>query len=185
MNLKRMIRSLIRRAVVSLSMPDEGDFQLVQISYLDKTAKMEVIWPYGMGGRLPVDAIPFVFNVEGMEENKAGLGTAPTLRFKVNAEGEVWFGNPLSGSVVFFRENGDIEKTGLADDTETISGTKKIIAPDIEIGSSGATLRSLIDDRLIALFNVHVHPDPVSGNTGAPTVLLVPGAQETADLTAS
>jgi hypothetical protein len=41
----------------------------------------------------------------------------------------------------------------------------------VKIGGS-SLLRKLIDERLIALYNVHVHSDPVSGLSGPPTVLL-------------
>jgi hypothetical protein len=201
MDLLRKISSMISRAKVSNSLPDTGKHPITQISLLGKTANTEVIWPYGMNGRLPGDAQVLCFNVEGMEENKACIGNVPTLRIKVDAEGEVCFGNPLTGSVIYFRENGDTEEVGTNDKTstitgdssETITGTKNITtdiaanitAPIINIGSSGATLRKLIDERFEALFNVHVHLDPVTGTTGPPTVLLTPGAQTTTDTKAS
>lgn len=153
---------MIRRAIVTLSLPDSGNRQFVQISYLGKTAKMEVIWPYGMGGKLPAGAMPYVFNIEGMEENKAGIGTSATLPFSADADGEVWIGNPTAGTLAFFKEDGDVE-----------------------IGLNGATFRKLIDERFIALFNAHTHPDPVSGVSGTPTVPLTPGNQETTNLKAS
>lgn len=177
--LLRMIRSIVRRAIVSLSLEDTGDYPLVQISYLGKTAKAEVIWPYGMGGRLPVDAIFFNFNIEGMEENKAGIGTQPKLRVKVDAEGEVWFGNPLTQSISLYKANGDNE--------ETIKGDKKIIAENIEIGAEGSILRALIDERIIAIYNAHTHSGVTVGGgaTGIPVTPLIPGNQETTNFKAS
>jgi len=171
MSLLRKIKSMIRRAVVSLSLPDTGDYPIVQISYLGKTANAEAIWPYGMGGRLPVDAQVFCFNIEGMEENKAGIGTTPTLRFKVNEEGEVYFGNPLTGSVTYYRSNGDIEIIGKnnksvtldgnmdvtvsGNSTETVTGDKDIISPAVNLGDLSGKL--LMTDDIIALFNSHTH----------------------------
>lgn len=138
MNLLNKIKSLIRRVRVSLSLPDTGDYPKVQVTYLGKTGEMEVIWPYGMGGRLPVDAIPLCFNVEGMEENKAGIGTHPTIRFKVDAEGETWNGNPLSGSVTYYRENGDIEIIGKNNKTVTIDGDMNITTgSDVNVNAGG------------------------------------------------
>ena len=160
----RMIRSLIRRARVSLSSPDTGNYPKVQVEYLGKTAMIEVIWPYGMGGRLPVDSLPFVFNVEGMEENKAGIGTDPVRRKKVDAEGEVWMGNPLAGTLIYFKEDGTIEA-----------------------GLDGSTFRKLIDERFITLFNSHTHSGVTAGGgvTGAPVVPLAPGGQETTNFKAA
>ena len=136
--LLRKIRSLIRRAVVSLSLPDDGDHPIMQISYLGKTANAEVIWPYGMGGQLPENAQVFCFNIEGMEENKAGIGTTPTLRLKVDAEGETCFGNPLTGSVTYFRANGDIETIGKNDESIIISGnSNKTIGGNMILAVTG------------------------------------------------
>lgn len=41
----------------------------------------------------------------------------------------------------------------------------------VKIGSA-SSLRKLIDDRIIAIYNAHVHPDPVSGVSGVPSVLI-------------
>ena len=195
MSLLRKIRSLIRRAVVSLSLPDDGDYPIVQISYLGKTANAEAIWQYGTGGRLPENAQVFCFNIEGMEENKAGIGTTPTRRFRVNEEGEVYFGNPLTGSVTYYRSNGDIEIIGKNDQSVTLDGALNIIASngvnitasEINIGSSGATLRTLIDERFEALFNAHTHGGVTTGGgtSGVPSVPLIPGAQNTINTKAS
>jgi hypothetical protein len=163
------ITSMIRRTRVSLSTPDTGTYPITQVSYLGKTGEIEVIWPYGMGGRLPVDAQALTFNVEGMEENKAGIGTAPTLRFKGGKPGEVWFGNPLSGSVLHFLENGNAN----------------LEAPVINLGPSGATLRAIIDERIVALHNTHVHQESGGGSTAAPTVPIVLNTVSTTNTKAS
>ena len=163
------IRSLIRRARVSLSLPDTGTYPITQVEFLGKTSNMVVIWPYGMGGQLPEDAEAICFNIEGMEENKAGIGTAPTLRVKVDAEGEVWFGNPVSGSVLYFRENGDAN----------------LEAPVINLGPSGATLRAIIDERIVALHNSHFHQESGGGSTLVPTVPIVLSTVSTINTKAS
>lgn len=109
--LLRKIKSMIRRAVVSLSLPDTGGNPIVQVGYLGKTANAEAIWPYGLGGRLPEDAQVFLFNIEGMEENKAGIGTAPNQRKKVDNSGEIWVGNPLTQAIILFKSDKSIEMT--------------------------------------------------------------------------
>jgi hypothetical protein len=178
------------------------------VSYLGKTAEIEALFPYGMNARLPADAQVLSFNVEGMEENKAGIGNVPKLRLKVDAEGEVSFGNPLTGSVTYYRENGDIEVIGknnqsvtitkdfnLAVKNATITASVQasmiaatqanVLSAIVNLGVSGGTFRKLVDERIIALYNAHTHADPVSGNTGAPNIQLTPGAQETTNTKAS
>ena len=123
---------------------------------------MVVIWQSGTGGQLPKDAEAICFNIEGMEENKAGIGTAPTTRIKVDEAGEVWFGSPVTKSIVLFKSDGTLEA-----------------------GTVGDTFRKLIDERFEAFFNAHTHPDPVSGNSGIPNQQLVPGAQTTTVFKAS
>lgn len=197
MSLLRKIKSMIRRAVVSLSLPDTGDYPIVQIGYLGKTANAEAIWPYGMGGRLPKNAQVFCFNIEGMEENKAGIGTAPTVRFKVDDEGETYFGNPITGSVTYYRSNGDIETIGKNNQSITISSDMNItVAGDVTINATGkadflgsavnlADLvgKLLMTDDIISIYNGHVHL--VSGSVAQPTVQTFSAANATTKTKAS
>ncbi len=46
---------------------------------------------------------------------------------------------------------------------------------DLKLGGSGATEALVLGTALLALFNGHVHPDPVSGLTGPPTTPMVAG----------
>jgi hypothetical protein len=55
------------------------------------------------------------------------------------------------------------------------SASASITAPAITLGASGQTLRKLVDDRLVAAFNAHTHPDPITGNTGAPNTTIGAG----------
>lgn len=60
------------------------------------------------------------------------------------------------------------------------SGALVLEGDDIRLGSSAAleaAIGPLVDARfaeLAAAYNIHVHPDPVSGTSGPPTVLLDP-----------
>lgn len=54
----------------------------------------------------------------------------------------------------------------------TVTGSCKLDCPDVQLGNVSGTLHKLITDQLIAAFNSHIHPDPASGFTGTPTVLL-------------
>lgn len=140
----RMIRNLIRRVSVSMSLPDTDKYPMTQITYLGKTANMEILFPYGMGAWVPKDAIGLCFNVEGMEENKMGILNVPTLRFKLDAEGETSFGNPLTGSVTYYRANGDIEVIGKNNQTITIDKEWNITVG--EVASITAPIINLIGD---------------------------------------
>jgi phage gp45-like len=54
-----------------------------------------------------------------------------------------------------------------SDKTITIEGT------DIRFGTdSELLLKRIVDDRIISIFNAHIHADPVSGFSGVPTVLI-------------
>lgn len=62
-----------------------------------------------------------------------------------------------------------------ADSNITIKSSTKVsvIAPDIELGDGIALSDVLVQQaKLAAKYDTHVHPDPVSGNTGVPTVPL-------------
>jgi phage gp45-like len=204
------IRSLIKRGIISLLAEDTGDFQIIQVDYLGKTSKFEAIFPFGTGGNPPEGSSVLLFNVEGQEENKAGIATLPKDRFKFN-EVHAWTGNPVAGTYIVFRENGDIQEivknnrtitidkdmnitisgnkseTVTGNSAETLTGTKDIdatgvitinsnstvnvVAPSVNLGSSGGTLRKLIDDRIINNYNNHVHSGVTPGvsNSGAPS----------------
>ena len=60
--------------------------------------------------------------------------------------------------------------------TKTITGAVavNISAPQVALGGAWATLRALIDERFIALFNGHIHSGVTAGgaNTGVPTALM-------------
>lgn len=159
------ITSMIKRSRVSLSHPDTGDYPIVQITYLGKTADMEVIWPYGMNGRLPVDAIPVCFNIEAMEENKAGVGTTPTLRDKLENIGETSFGNPVAKTFLRFLSDTSIELTNgtglmtmLPDGSMNINGA--VISPTGEITNSAG---------IVLGTHTHAQGNDSDGNTEVET----------------
>jgi len=115
--------NLIKQARVSLSIEDTGQFPITQVEYYDdKVANVHVMTPYGFDHHLPVDSLVWMMNIEGQEDNKAGIGNAPQIRFKDLKVGEVAVGNYLTRSVVKFLENGDIEVTGVNDQNVTITG---------------------------------------------------------------
>lgn len=66
-----------------------------------------------------------------------------------------------SNSRILLKPAGQIEIT---------CSSATINASSISLGGTGAS--ALIDERLVAVYNAHVHPDPVSGVSGIPSVLL-------------
>lgn len=103
------ITGMIKRAYITLVGSDKDKFQTTQVNYLDKTADIEVIYPYGLCGNPPKNSIVLLFNVQAQEENRAGICNLPNKRFKDLKEGEVVVGNYLTGSYVKFLENGDVK----------------------------------------------------------------------------
>ncbi len=172
-----LLRNLIKRCRVALSYPDVKNFPYVQVEFNGKTIDVEVIMPYGLAARIPVDALGHKILLNADEGDQAAIFNTPTLRFKDLAEGEVALGNPLSGSVVYFRENGDIQVVGKNNMTMTIDAAMVITA------ASGLTINADVTingDVVIPAgktlsvdgidFGTHVHGgiEPGAGTSGGP-----------------
>jgi hypothetical protein len=137
------IAGMVKRAYVTLVGDDSGRYQTTQIGYLGKTADMEVIYPYGLCGNPPKNSLVLLFNVQGMEENRAGIANLLSERFKNLKEGEVAIGNYLTKSVIKFLENGDIEIHGTNDERVTIDRNCNInINGNCDISVNGTTTLS-------------------------------------------
>lgn len=134
------VRNLIKRAYVSLVGNDDQQFQTTQISYLNKTNVMEVIYPYGLSGNPPQDSLVLLFNVQAQEENRAGIANLPQQRFRNLNEGEVAVGNYLTTSNVKFADNGDVIVTTRNNQEVTIDQNANIsISGDATVNVSGST----------------------------------------------
>ena len=120
------IRNLIKRALVTKAVNDANDFQVMQVSYMGKTADIENILPYGLCSSPPVNSLSIMLNVNAHEENRVGITNSPRIRFKNLKQGEVAVGNYLTGSVVKFLENGDIEVTSANDLVVTVAGNETV-----------------------------------------------------------
>jgi phage gp45-like len=103
------ISNIIKRAVITLVNDDSKNIAHCQVSYNDKPATIETIYPYGMSANAPVGNIVLLFNVGSNEANLAGIPYSQQDRFKSLKSGESIFGNPISGCYIKFLENGDIE----------------------------------------------------------------------------
>lgn len=138
--LKTFIYNMVKRALVRLPINDATDFQVMQVSYMGKTADIENILPYGLCSSPPIDSLSLVFTVNAQEENRAGITNSPRLRFKNLKEGEVAVGNYLTGSVVKFLEDGNIEVTSANGLVVTVAGDSTVtVGGDANVTVTGTT----------------------------------------------
>ena len=75
--LKSMVTNMIKRSTTTLPVDDANDFQVVQVSYMGKTADIENVLPYGLCSSPPVGSLALMFNIQGQEENRAGVANSP------------------------------------------------------------------------------------------------------------
>ena len=85
----QLLRNLIKRCRVTLSYADDKAFPYVQVEFNDKVNDVEVIMPYGLYARIPVDALGHKIIINGDEGDQAAIFSTPSERFKNLAEGEV------------------------------------------------------------------------------------------------
>ncbi|GAH01888.1 unnamed protein product, partial [marine sediment metagenome] len=95
-----MLKNLIKRGLISLGIIDDKDFQTAQVTYMGKTKNIQVVHDYGFSSNCPTGGIVLMFNVQGQEENIAGIADLPNDRFKNLKEGEVAVYNALTNAYV-------------------------------------------------------------------------------------
>lgn len=149
------ITGLIKRCYVTLVGDDNAKFQTTQVKYLGKTANVEVLYPYGLCGNPPTNSIAILFNIQGQEENRAGLFNLPNQRFNGLKEGEVVVGNYLSGSYIKFTQNGDIEILSTSNNI--------IITGNITVNGSITSSGNVIGGGIS--LDTHVHGGIVPGSS--------------------
>ncbi len=108
--MKHTIQNLIKRALVSLSIIDNGKTQSsgAQIKYMDNVANMETIYPYGLFSNAPVGSLVICLNNQGQEANRTGFAYSPPNRFIGLLEGEVIVGNSVTQASIKFSNDGSI-----------------------------------------------------------------------------
>lgn len=114
-----IIQTLMRWARITKAGSDDGQFALQQLTYLGKTADSLIVFPYGLHGNVPVDALALMFSVQGNPDNRAAIAWTPKDRPKL-AEGEVAFYHPPTDAFIIHRASGELDiETG-------VGGTKAI-----------------------------------------------------------
>lgn len=139
MNLLEKIKKIINFGIVTNVTRDVNFFPDTQIQSLDKIKNVIVIYPYGYSANAPVNKHAIVIQV-GNAENLVALPLNDKTRPKDLKAGEVVNGNFEVGSIIKFKENGDIDVTAKNDITLNITG-KAIIntGGDTIINSGGNT----------------------------------------------
>lgn len=94
--------------------------------------------------------------------------------------GEKWLVSQ-SGARVRLLKDGTVE-IWIKDGTQikaNADGSVDINGADLRFGALAAAFRKLVDERFVALFNGHQHPDAQGGLTGPPTQQMIVGQHTT------
>lgn len=139
---------MINSSSLSKSSEDDGNFQISQIKYNNRTVNSYMIHPYGFGSNPPPQSYCITFSIQDDEANRATIACAPQLRPKNLESGESYWGNLVSGTYTIATSNGDLvsiikndKKVSIDNDLNiTVSGDVKItVGGDASIEVSGNT----------------------------------------------
>ena len=133
MQLLSSIKNLITRCLTTGIANDSGDYQVQQIKYYGIPQNIQMVYPYGMNASAPVGSDVISWNIGGARENKAGIAQGSKIREKNLEETEVAFGNPVAGSKVVFKKNGDIEVYCPNNLNMTVNGETTLTCPETTI----------------------------------------------------
>lgn len=104
-----MLKNLLRWVrIIKPGVDDPDNFHIQQISYLGKTAETLMLFPYGLHGNVPEDALGLMFSIQNNTDNRATIAWVPKGRPKLKG-GEVAFYHPPTDAFIIWRENGDLD----------------------------------------------------------------------------
>lgn len=103
-----MLRNLLRWARITKAGTDDKQFATQQMEYLGKVADGLIVFPYGIHGNVPPDALALMFAVQGSADNRAAIAWTPKDRPKLK-EGEVAFYHPPTDAFIIWRQSGDLD----------------------------------------------------------------------------
>lgn len=103
-----MLRNLLRWARITKAGSDDQQFATQQMEYLGKVADGLIVFPYGIHGNVPPDALALMFAVQGNADNRAAIAWTPKDRPKLK-EGEVAFYHPPTDAFIIWRQSGDLD----------------------------------------------------------------------------
>jgi len=129
----------MRYATTTNDTDDSGDFQKVQMESLGKNSTAFIMWPYGFGGNAPNGSFAVLCPIMGQEDMHAAFVSDPKNRIKGLEPSEVFMQNPVSGSSVIMKKNGDIEIVCKNDKKLTIAKDFNItVSGDVNINVAGS-----------------------------------------------
>jgi len=103
-----LIKNIVRWARITKAGADDQQFATQQMEYLGKVADGLIVFPYGLHGNVPPDALALMFAVQGNPDNRAAIAWTPKNRPKL-AEGEVAFYHPPTDAFIIWRASGDLD----------------------------------------------------------------------------
>jgi len=110
MSLINCLKSLVKTGSV-VETDDSLVYQTTKSTWLGTMSqKVQSFMPYGMFGTPAKDTQQLLLNIRGNESNVIGLCNGNETRIKKDTkEGETGLGNPLTGTNIYFKENGDVQ----------------------------------------------------------------------------
>ncbi len=103
-----MLSKLLRWARITAPGDDSNQFEVQQMDYNGKVADGLIVFPYGIHGNVPADALALMFAVQGNPENRAAIAWTPKDRPELEA-GEVAFYHPPTDAFIIWRASGELD----------------------------------------------------------------------------
>lgn len=101
----------IRKAIVSLLIPDDSAYPRVQVSYNGVVTDAYRMSLYGMSSQPPLDSLAMVLSADGRMDDPIAMISNPRGRFDELIEGEVEVGNEVTRTSIKFASNSDMVMT--------------------------------------------------------------------------
>jgi hypothetical protein len=136
-----MFRDLLRWARITKAGSDTDQFATQQMEYLGKVADGLIVFPYGLHGNVPADALALMLAIQGNPDNRAAIAWTPKDRPTL-ADGEVAFYHPPTDAFIIWRSTGDLEietGTGGTADINIKAATVNITADVNIVGDTAFT----------------------------------------------
>jgi hypothetical protein len=168
--LKRLLRPLQNKIALALGrgilklVDNAGNTQRIQMTAMagETLNAMERLQEYGFETYPKTEAEVFAAFIAGNREKGVAL-CVHDRRYRPTdlAEGDV--------VLYTFRDNTITHRIHFV----AATGEVLMLGTSLKLGAlSTDVFRKLIDERFKVLYDAHVHPDPVAGNTGPPAVAL-------------
>lgn len=133
-----VIHDLLRWARITKPGSDDKQFATQQMEYLGKVGDGIIVFPYGMHGNVPADALALMFAVQGSPDNRAAIAWTPKDRPTLKA-GEVAFYHPPTDAFIIWRQSGDLDIETGGGGTADINIKAQTINIEADVNITGNT----------------------------------------------